>query len=772
MSLIDSSTRSPLSSLSTSDIDDVDELEIEPEEEPERLEVVRSGTLKHNLIAQVDDINIARSLGQHTLDEIGQTVIREYEIDENSRADWKDKAERAMKFATQESQPKSFPWAGSSSIVFPLITQATIQFNARTYPAIIPGRNIVKGVVWGSDQGTPVTMDGTPDGQPKIDPQTQQPVWLVAPGERRERADRIGEYMSFQLLKEMPEWEPQTDQLLMQLPIVGGAVRKTYYDPAEDCNKSLFVSIMKLVWNYHAPSFEAAPRHSEILSLYPHEIVEYERAGAEGDDDEGMFLPLNYGPGGDPTEDDGADQGDPDAPHVFIEQHRRWDLDEDGYAEPYVVTVHKRSAKVVRIVARYDEDGIDATKSGKTINKIKAEDQYTLIPFLPNAEGGSYPMGFGHLLQPLNKAINTSLDQMFDAATLQNAGGGFIGDQLGIPSGQTLFTVGKYTRVTTKGQAIRDSVFPLPFQGPSPVLFQLLGLLLSAGKEVASIQEILAGDAAIANAPPTTVLALIEQGTKVYTAIHKRVYRAFASEFQKLYRLNRIYLKETRKYQVGDEWSEITPDDFRLGGGVEPVADPTMVTDMQRLIRAEVAMSMIDLGTINKLEATRRKLEAANIDRIDELLQTQPPAEVQQAQQMAMAMQQAELGRTRAAEQKDATQAFLNLALARAKATGPEVEQINAQLEMLRLHIEALNTINHAAEIEGKHHIDLHKVRNDARSIAIQQQQQSPDGDQGAGVAGLEAPPDNGGLPPVPIGPSPAISGTGSGPLGGGPAGP
>ena len=160
--------------------------------------------------------------------------------------------------------------------------------------------------------------------------------------------------MSWQLLKEMPEWEPQTDQLLLQLPIVGGVVRKSWYDPMMGRNRSEIVSLANIVWNYHAPSFEAAPRHTEKILLYPHEIVEYERAEDQGEG--GMFLPQFYGPGGGGEGETfgfnnnipSADQGDEDSPQLFIEQHRRIDLDDDGYAEPYLVTVHLRSSKVVR----------------------------------------------------------------------------------------------------------------------------------------------------------------------------------------------------------------------------------------------------------------------------------------------------------------------------------------------------------------------------------------------------------------------------------------
>lgn len=719
--------------------------------------------VKQFLIEQIDRVNLAENYAPDVLDKLGQLVLFEFNIDENSRADWKDKAEKAMKFATQEAEEKQYPWPKASNVIFPLITQAAIQFNARSYPAIIQNRNVVKGVVWGTDKGTPATEDGKPDGKPKLHPDGT-PVWLSAPGEKRKRADRIGEHMSWQLLEEMTEWEAQTDSLLLQIPIMGGAARKTYRDPIEGRNRSLLVPLKNLVWNYHAPSFEDAPRHTEILTVYPYQIEEYERAG--------VYLPMVYGPGAgdDETNPEQAQSGDDDAPHIFLEQHRRYDLDGDGYPEPYVVTVHKRSAKVVRIVARYDEDGIQ-TGSGVEVDedkktgalteaespdreeilKIVPVEHYTLIPFLPNPDGGSYPVGFGHLLRPLNEAINTTLNQMFDAGHLQNAGGGFVSDQLSIHSGPVNFQVGKYVRVGSKGQAIRDAVYPIPFPGPSAVLFQLLGVLMTTGKEAAAVKDILAGDAAIANAPPTTILALIEQGLKVYTAIHKRVYRALKSEFSKIYRLNRLYLNdEQRRYRVGDEWREIAPDDYRLGGGVEPIADPTMITDMQKLGRAQILLGFKGDPMINQKEIYTRLFDAANVDRLEDLFVPPPPPQVtQQLAAMALEEKQAELGRLRAAELKDNSQAYLNMAMAAAKATGPQMDWINAQLRVMELHIEAQNTQVRAADVESKHRVAVAGLSNKAEQMR---------GDVASASSNITANPPQSSLPSFPQMPSGPIA--------------
>lgn len=751
------------------------DLEEGREEEPEH---PTSEDPHAQLVAWIEDHNIARHLDQNLLDQIGMLVVREYEIDENSRAEWLNETKKAMKFATQEAEPKQFPWPKASNIIFPLITSAAIEFNARTYPAIVQGRKIVKGVVWGSDDGTPATQDGKQGGAPVIG-QDGQPQWLVQPGAKRLRADRIGEHMSWQLIDEMDYWEDQTDSMLFQLPIVGGAARKTYRDPSEDSNESELVNLENLVWNKNAKSFERAPRHTELIDLYPHEILDLENA------DE-TFLPIIYGVGGDaPTEgEEGqpADMGDSSAPHQFLEQHRRYDLDGDGYPEPLIVTVHKQSAKVVRIVARYEEDGIKVKKDG-SIRRVEAVQHYTLYKFLPDPKGGSYPVGFGHLLKPLNEGVNTALNQMFDAGSLQNTGGGFYGTGLSMPAGALNFSLGEYKPVNTKGGNIRDSIFPMPFQGPNPVLFQLLGFLVEEAKGLASTQNILAGDAAtLAKAAPTTMLALIEQGMQVYTAIHKRVYRALKGELNNLYRLNRLYLDKDTPYKVGDSWRVVEPSDYRLGGGVEPVADPTMVTDMQRLGRAAVLQQFSNDPLMDQIEIRRRYLEAASIENIDRLFvkNPQPPPDVQ----MEMQTTQAQLGNIRSQEQKNMAQAVLFMSQARAHATGPQVEWFEQQLQLMRLRIEALNTTVKAAAVDAQvhgHNTRLEGVKHKAKEVASgepgEPEEPTPasafgtgrfGGPNAGGLGSVAAPPGNSALLPLAGGQPGGAQGGGAGEMAGG----
>lgn len=567
------------------------------------------------------NFNIATELSDTALSTIGMRVIEETDIDIDSRAEWLRQGKEAMDMALQKKKQKDYPWPKASNVLFPLMTQAADQFAARAYPAIIENNNIVKGVVSGPDEGVPMMDPMT--GQPAMNPETQQPIWEVEPGSQAKRANRIGDHMSWQLIEEQEEWESETDTLLNVLAIIGCEFRKIYYDPDLGRNMACRVSAENLIINYWAKSMATAPRVTEVLYLYPYEIKE--KIAAE------FFLPGDYykmaassTSGSNSTTEKDLSR-DRDAPHVFYEQHRRLDLDGDGYAEPYVVTVHKESMKVCRVVARYDvEDGIIISQITGKIAKVIPVQYYTKYDFMPNKEGGIYGIGFGQLLKPINESVNATLNMLIDAGHLQNTGGGFIGKNMSMHSGSVSFRPGEYKIVNAIGQSIRDSVVPLVHQGPSTVLLTLLGTLIEAGKDISSVKDVLAGELKAQTMSPTVFMALVEQGLKVFTAIYKRIHRSLKDEFEKLYRLNRIYLEEQVSYQVGNTWKTVTREDYAKGAGVAPVSDPTMVVDAQRMARTQVLAEFKDDPLCDGLEIRRRIFEAASITDIDKVLKPNP----------------------------------------------------------------------------------------------------------------------------------------------------
>ena len=558
--------------------------------------------------------NIAEEIKKDKLDAIGRTVVEEYELDRRTRAEWEENNKTIFKLAKLTAESKE--WAGLPvhNIKYPLIANAAIQYNSRSMPEVVKGNRIVKPKVIGRD-----------DDNAKMD-----------------RGKRVAEHMSYQLLDQTVGWEEDTDFLLIYHAIIGAGFRKTYYCSVDSVIKSDYVTADNLVADYKTQSIEKANRITEILYMTKNEIIERMRSG--------VYLECDLNELGDPEhqEEDEGEPDDPDAPHVLLEQHRYLDLDGDGYAEPYVVLVHRDTGKVFRIAARFDLDGIKFNEKGEIV-RIEPVHYYTRYLFLPDPEGGFYGMGFGTLLWPLNEAINTIVNQLLDAGMAATRGGGFIdGDiQLGRNRGQHgNFEVGygQWVPVKSRGKDIKNGIVPLPVREPSLVLFQLLGFMVDAGKELSSQVDVLSGESPGTHVPAQSTLALIEQGLKVYSAIMKRTYRGLKSEYQKVWRLNRLYLPQEDYSVILDDGTSIGSEDYQSDDfDIVPVADPNNATESSRLLKAEVLRSMLGVG-LNDKEIHRLTLEAAGFEKsvIDRVI---PPDQEGPSpmEQLEMAKLQAEL---------------------------------------------------------------------------------------------------------------------------------
>lgn len=554
-----------------------------PSQEPQEPTDLQRIVVNLQRLSEMD--NATDILDVPELDKLGDLVAREYDIDEKSRAEWRDMAERAMGAAELKIESKSTPWPDASNVKYPLLTTASLQFAARAYPAIVDGPVIVKGKVLGAD--------------PK--------------GAKAAMADRVSQYMSYQFLYELPEWEEDVDTLLHQIPIIGCAFRKIYPDPLSDSGfRDDLVSAFDFVVNQKTKRLATVPRATFVLTFYPHECRERMRAGTWREVD----LQLENADG----------DSDEDAPHEFLEQHRYYDVDGDGYAEPWIVTVHKTTRKVVRLRANFDLEGMKVDQRKGRIIKIPRGNYCTVvkIPFLRDPKGGFYDIGFGKLLAGISDTIDTAINQMMDAGTLQNSGGGFLGGAVQLNKSKIRFRPGEYQTVASSGDDIRKSVVNMEHPGPAPVLFQLLELMVNAGKDVASVKDILTGETPT-NQTATSTMAAIEQGLKVFTAIYKRVYRALGHEFKAVYEINRRYL-DPQKYlayfdPTDPQSAQMLMADFHDKLDVLPVADPNTVTDMQRMAKAQFLKEMMAEGMpINPIIVTQRALEAARIEKPDELL--------------------------------------------------------------------------------------------------------------------------------------------------------
>lgn len=554
--------------------------------------------------------------GKTKLANLGKRVCEEFQIDLDSRSEWEKTAEKAMKAARQVSEPKSYPWAGASNVKWPLVTVAALQFNARSYPEIVAPSGVVGAKVKGSDDGVPaVDQNGQPIAIPNPQTGELEPQWQKEPGAKAAKAERVKKYMDNYILRKMDGWERDTDTLLMQLPIIGDVVKKVY--PSDKVCASEMISAFDFVVNQKTRSLSKCPRMTHVLRLYPHEIEE--RIADE------RFIDFEY--------DRGSDDGpnDEEAAQEFLEQHRRADLDV-GIRVPIIVTVHKKSEKVCRVVVNFEPEAVES--NDKRILRIPPAEYFINYIFFPDPEGGFYGVGFGHILKPLSDTIDTTVNQMIDAGTLQNSGGGFIASGVRLKKGVIKRELGVYTTVSATGENLRNAIVPFEDAGPSPVLFQLLGLMLDVSRDITSVKDILTGDSPQGETA-TTTLARIEQGMKVFTAIYKRVYEAGGRELNLIYK----YLAERATELEGDyqtfmdEPNVSMAEDFNLQDyDICPEADPRLVTDQQRMKQAEALMATVQLNPAGAPEILRRFYTAIGATDIDKLLPPQQPDPMQQLQ--------------------------------------------------------------------------------------------------------------------------------------------
>lgn len=573
------------------------------EQEGEFHEVTEVST-QIGMLEAVKAPNLVPMLSEHDVNRIGYEATSEYQTDLASCEEFHKRYDRAMDMAMQKTRPKTFPWANASNVIFPLLTQAAIQFQARAYPAIIDGNAVVKGRVLGPD----------PEGV------------------KAARAERIAAHMNWQFLNDVPGWEEDTDKLLLQLPIIGCVFRKTWRDPVRGQNNSETVSAKDFVVNIKTASMDKAPRYTHVQRYYPHEIEGLIRSGA--------WERAPY---------EGDDGSDPHSLVEVYEQFRLIDMDDDGLAEPYVVTCTP-DGHVFRIVACYDMDSIfvasDAFDGQKPLSevmeallgmgvevlpdirvvRVERKEYFTKYGFIPAPDGTFYDIGFGTLTDPLGAAVNTIINQLIDAGTLANMQGGFIAGGTKIKGGNMRFTPGEWKRVegATSGP-LRDNILPLQLPGPSATLFQLLGMLIEAVNGITSVSDILTGNQESQTAP-TTALALIEQGQKVFTAIYQRIHRALGVEIGIMRRLNRDYLDEAEYFALNDVQGQVGRSDYQDKDlDVQPISDPRAINDRVKMAKAQILMSHNGDPLVNQQEIRQREFEAAGIDNIPKLLEVPEP---------------------------------------------------------------------------------------------------------------------------------------------------
>ncbi len=555
------------------------------------------GTLKLDEEA-IKAANLADRLDAEDLIALGNHVFEGYEIDKRSRSKWERRTQAAMDLAMQVQKEKSFPWPNCSNIAFPLVTIASLQFHSRAYPAIIDGTQVVKCRVIGDDPT----------------------------GAATQRANRISTHMSWQKLEEQKEWEEQKDRLLINLPIVGTTFVKSYHDADLGRNIDETVLAQDLILDYWAKSVETCPRKSHIIPFSRNEIhTKVKRKIFRDPSNEGW-----YGQPAQPTrgvEDQKRDnrmgltppvQSDETTPYLGIEQHVDLDLDKDGYAEPYIITIDLASKFVYRIVTGFDRpEDIERTPKGEIIS-IRRIEYFTKYEFIPSPDGGIYGVGFGVLLGPLNESTNSLINQLVDAGTMSITAGGFLGRGAKLRGGVYTFAPLEWKRVDSTGDDLHKNIFPLPVREPNNVLFQLLSLLISYVERIAGTTDPMVGENPGQNTPAETMRTMVQEGQRVYSAVFKRIWRAMKEEFKKGYILNGIYLPS--KKVIGKGQFALREDYLGNPDEVAPSADPNITSDAMRLQQAMALKSFAGTTPGYDIEAVeRRVLRALKVDAIEEI---------------------------------------------------------------------------------------------------------------------------------------------------------
>lgn len=629
--------------------------------------------------------NILDDLSKEQKEKIASECKSAFDDDLRSRGEWESNIDDWIALAKQTKQDKTYPWPGASNVKYPLVATAAMQFAARSYPSLVPSNGrVVNSVVIGKD----------------ID------------GQKYEKAQRVSTYMSYQIMHEMRGWEEDMDKMLMMLPIVGTMFKKTWYDKVEDKIKSKLILPKYLVVNYWTTNLDESERISEVIHMSPRLLKERQNMGVYAEEDLGDPVAENH------LMPDDADTNSKSIPYTIIEQHTFLDLDDDGYAEPYIVTFDYSSGKLLRISRRYLLDDVVLKDDEETIARIKPIQMYTKFGFIPNPDGSFYDIGFGVLLGPINESVNTLINQLVDSGHLHNLQSGFIGKALRVKMGDQSLRPGEWRPVNATADDLRKQIVPLPTKEPSSVLFQLMGTLITSGKELASVAEIFTGKMPGQNTPATTTMATVEQGMKVFTAVYKRIFRALSQEFEKIFDLNKLYTDPNKYITVLD--MEIGPDDFdKASCDVSPGADPNAASQQEKLMKAQGLMEMLQIAgpMLNPIKVISRVMEAQEQPNWQELFSD----EVQQSGQVPPPPPDPKMMAIQAKMQADQQKAAMDI---QAKQAKMELEGRNAEQKMMmeaQAHAQKMQQQEESAMIKSASDIQMANIFSAAERTKAQQ---------------------------------------------------
>ena len=536
--------------------------------------------------------NLAEYLDPATLNEISSELLSSYQDDVDSRENWYETFRDGLELLGIENDPRSEPFEGASGVYHPLLAEAATHFQAQAYKELLPANGPVDTKIMGASN----------------DPKAMQ-------------ANRVKDFMNFQLMYKMEEYDPEMDQMLFYLPLAGSSFKKCYYDPTMGRVVSRFIKAEDLVVPYTATDLHTSPRITHRMTMTENDLRKLQLSGFYTDEE--MSRP-SYSEQEDPVQQkideiDGVSRTGRQADYTLLEFHAELDIEgfehtdkngeATGLAIPYIITICKDNNRVLSVRRNYVEN--DPMR--------KKIEYFTHYKFLPGL--GFYGFGLIHMIGGVTKSATAILRQLIDAGTLANLPAGFKARGLNIQRSDDPVQPGEWRDVDTPGGTIRDAFMPLPFKEPSPALAQLMGVLVESGQRFAAVMDNQTGDGN-SNAPVGTTVALLEKGQKVISAIHKRLHYAQRSEFKILKRLFGEYLPPEYPYQVQGAQQTVFATDFDNSVDVIPVCDPNIFSTTQRIILAQTQLQMAQSAPQihNMKEAFRKMYIALNIKDIDDIL--------------------------------------------------------------------------------------------------------------------------------------------------------
>ena len=541
------------------------------------------------------DANLAEFLDDESLQNLSSDLMQEYKDDKSSRDEWYDAYSKGLKLLGFTYEDRSQPFQGASGVTHPLLAETVTQFQAQAYKELLPANGPVRTQIIGASN-----------------PQ------------KEEQAQRVQEFMNYQIMHVMEDFDPDLDQMLFYLPLSGSAFKKIYFDTTLNRAVSKFVPSEDLIVPYSATDLATAERVTHVIKRTENEVRKMQVMGIYQDVDlqfkdeasnSSIQEAVNKIDGVRPTGSSYKNDV-----YTLLEMHCDLDIpgyeNDDGIKLPYIVTIDEGSQKVLSIYRNYEE--------GDTLYKKK---QYFVhYKFLPGL--GFYGFGLIHMLGGLSRTATSALRQLIDAGTLSNLPAGFKARGLRIRDDDNPLQPGEFRDVDAPSGDLRQGLLPLPYKEPSATLFQLLGFVVQSGQRFATIADQKIGDSVAANAPVGTTMALIERGSRVMSAIHKRLHYSQKTEFNLLAKVFKDFYPQVYPYDVGKNAAAVfKAQDFDERVDIMPVSDPNIFSMSQRvtLAQTQLQMAQSDPNQHNLYEAYKRMYQALGVKDIDAILPVPKP---------------------------------------------------------------------------------------------------------------------------------------------------